>query len=113
MARDLAYQHRIDPVQTIEIERPVPAVLIDAEATDALLHDVEAGCGKALARPLDQVLDTLRRGLPLAMLAHGLVEFATGVTRPKAKAARLVSTALPPSRIAASKAESGIGSLPE
>src|SRR5471032_1930194 len=80
MARNFAHQRRLDAVEAIEIKRGVLPILIGHEAADALLHDVETRGRKALARAVDQILDTLCRGLPLAMLAHGLVELATGVT---------------------------------
>ena len=79
LAQQLGRAQCVHGIEPVEIERGVAAILIGGEAADALLHHVEARGRIGATRALDQVLDALRRRLPLAMLAHRLVELAAGM----------------------------------
>ncbi len=75
LTQEIGRAQGMDGVQPIEIERRVAAILIAGEAADALFHDVEARGRIGPTRPLDQIFDALRRGLPLAVLPHRLLQF--------------------------------------
>src|ERR1700744_6572179 len=76
MARNLTHNSSIEACQPIEEQRGIAPVLVRGEAADAFLDDVEARRREALPGAFGQVLDTLRGGGTLAMLAHRLLEFA-------------------------------------